>query len=245
MIKRERIGILSLYAAGGHVDRYKYVLIKSFIDYFGKFIIVINGQVNDEDLQNIKRYTDYIYLRPNKGYDIGAYKDTLINYLYTEKWQNWKELVLVNDTFYGPFFSWDYVFSVMEERENDFWGLGEHLGGKVEGMKPHIQSYFMAFREQILCSQYFWGFWKDFYYPRSREDAVFNFEFTFTALLKERGYIVDSYMKAFEPKFVLKYNRCAYLNDAYELLRDIKFPIVKFRLFTPVYYEEAQKVWQL
>ena len=84
MIKRERIGILSLYAAGGHVDRYKYVLIKSFIDYFGKFIIVINGQVNDEDLQNIKRYTDYIYLRPNKGYDIGAYKDTLI-IIYIQK----------------------------------------------------------------------------------------------------------------------------------------------------------------
>ncbi len=239
MTKKERIGIFSLYAAEGYVDKYKYVLIESLVDYFEKFIIVINGNVSEEGLRKLSVYTHDIYTRANVGYDIGAYKDTILDYLSNGKWKNWKELILLNDTFYGPVFSWVNVFSVMEERKNDFWGLGEHLGGK--NIPPHIQSYFMAFKEKVLASQCFWIFWKNFYYPRTRGEAITDFELIFTGILKKQGFIEDSYMRACQSKFTLQYNRCAYLCDAYKLLRDIKFPIVKFRLFTPVLFEEAEE----
>lgn len=240
MTKQDRIGIFSLYAAEGSVDKYKYVLLESIIDYFGKFVIVVNGNVSNEDLDKLNSYTSEIYLRPNIGYDIGAYKDTMLDYLGEEKWQDWKELVLINDTFYGPIFPWGNMFEVMEERKNDFWGLGEHVGGK--NIAPHIQSYFMTFKQSVLSSQFFWDFWKAFQYPGNREEAINGFELIFTELLKKHGFVEDSYMRAFKSKFSLKYGQCAYLDNAYGLLHDIKFPIVKFRLLSPVYYEEAAKV---
>ncbi len=240
--KRERIGVLALYAGDGYIDKYKYVLIESLTVYFEKFIVVINGKASAECVKNIKLYVDEVFSRPNMGYDIGAYKDTLLNYLCDEDWRKWKELVLLNDTFYGPLNSWNHVFSIMEERENDFWGLGEHLGGKY--IAPHIQSFFTAYKQNILLSPIFWDFWRGLRYPKTRKEAIEGFELSFTGAMKKQGFLEDSYMRAFGSKFTLQYGRSAYLSDAYELVRDIKFPIVKFRLFSPVYYEEAEKVLQ-
>lgn len=239
MTKKERIGVLVIYAADGYIDKYKYVLIESLTHYFGKFIVVINGKVNAECLENIKLYVDHIFQRSNTGYDIGAYKDTLLNFLCDEEWRTWKELVLLNDTFYGPLFSWNQTFSIMEERENDFWGLGEHLGGK--DIPPHIQSYFMAFKQKILLSSNFWEFWRSLPYPKTRNEAISEFELSFTGAMKKQGFMDDSYMRAFGSKFRLQYERCSYIRDAYELIHYIQFPIVKFRLFTPVFFEEAEK----
>ena len=59
MTKKERIGVLVIYAADGYIDKYKYVLIESLTHYFGKFIVVINGKVNAECLENIKLYVDF------------------------------------------------------------------------------------------------------------------------------------------------------------------------------------------
>ncbi len=240
MIRSERIGILSLYAAEGYIDSYKYILIESLTKYFGKFVITVNGCISGEAEKRLSSYTDEIYIRPNIGYDIGAYRDTALEYLGKENWQDWEELVLLNDTFYGPMFAWDSIFEIMEVRDNDFWGLGEHIGGT--DIEPHIQSYFMAFRQNILRSPFFWNFWKSLPYPKDREEAINHFELIFTGRLKSQGFREDSYMRAFPSKFTLKYGQCAYLEEAYSLLREIRFPVVKCRLFSPVYYEQAEKV---
>lgn len=55
-------------------------------------------------------YSDHIVIRENIDYDAGAYKEIISGLAQNDELKNWDEIVLFNDTFYGPFFDWQIIF---------------------------------------------------------------------------------------------------------------------------------------
>ncbi len=71
-------------------------------------------------------------------------------------------------------FAWDSIFEIMEVRDNDFWGLGEHIGGT--DIEPHIQSYFMP--RFILSGR--------------KDSPAINYPFIYSCNLTEHGIELHS-----------------------------------------------------
>ena len=67
-----RIGIFVFYDGKGTVDEYKFYLLKSLQPFLSDLIIVVNGFIENAGLEKLYEYTEYIYIRENRGNDCGA-----------------------------------------------------------------------------------------------------------------------------------------------------------------------------
>lgn len=150
----KRLGIFCFYDKEGIVDSYVEYLLDELMTVLDRLIIVANGQVNEDGRHIFSRYTNELIIRENKGFDGGAYADVIVNTL-GDNVRDWDELVLCNDTFFGPFVPMKSIFEKMEEKRFDFWGLNV-LERK---MMSYIESYFLVFGAGPLQSgeltQYF------------------------------------------------------------------------------------------
>lgn len=146
---KKRLCIFSFYDKDGIVDDYVLYLLKELGTCISRLIIVVNGGVNEDGRRAFEQFTNEIYIRENAGYDAGAYKYVLFKYLSPEELQQYDEVILCNDTFYGPLIPMRDIFDEMESRKCDVWGLSGFFGIVF----AHIQSYFLVFRKEVLKQQ--------------------------------------------------------------------------------------------
>ncbi len=227
----KRIGIFVVYDQDGIIDASEEYLLNSLEEILDRLVVVINGKIEDHAQQIITHYTDEIIRRPNIGFDGGAYQDVFLHYLKREELQEYDELLLINDTFYGPFYSWNNLFKKMEIQETDFWGLTKHPEFYSKSLKmhvaEHIQSYFMVLKNQVFMSEAFSLFWKDMKPITSHEDAIKNFEILFTRYLSDAGFRYMVYTDLFPQQDYLQNDEPVFSSCCYFLLRDYHFPILK------------------
>ena len=155
-MKMKRLLIFSFYDKDGIVDQYILFLLRGLKQVVNELIVVINGMLKDEEEKKIVTLTNHILKRKNVGYDAGAYADVILNFLGKEELKKWDELVLCNDTFYGPFVPFEYIFNKMNLGKVDFWGLN-YVENNITN---HIQSYFLVFKKRIIES----GLLFDYFY---------------------------------------------------------------------------------
>jgi len=104
--------------------------------------------------------------------------------------ENCEELVIADNSVFGPFFPIDAVLGSMREKGYDFWGLtrmGEEVTETWEIHPAHLQMYFWGIEKKLLYS----GDLKEFLGQRERE---IQFEEEFTSFFERRGYQWGTYI---------------------------------------------------
>lgn len=187
----EKLGIFVLYEKTGVVDRYVEFLLKELLTVVDKLIIVSNGKVQDESLKKLYQYTEEVYQRENIGLDAGAYADIIVNKIGKEGLAKWDELVLCNDTFYGPFVSLKSIVEKMNTMDIDFWGID-----KVDrNLFTYIISYLYVFKGKMLKNGDLFDYFFLNIYDQIEDiaDAYSKFEVGLYAYLKKLGYKEGSF----------------------------------------------------
>lgn len=223
----KRMGIFIFYDASGLVDRYVEVLLRSMQEVLHKLVIIINGNIKKEEYDKLEMYSQTIYVRDNIGFDAGAYKEAFTKYISEEDLKQWDEVVLFNDTFYGPLYPWEESFNKMVELDVDFWGLSRNMWDQMEGNRilPHIQSFFLVCRKSLIRSELWRKFWNDLEYPKTIQEAIRDFEINFSVFFTQNGFKNGALTDYAETEYIG--NPC--INYPYELIRYIKFPVIKRR----------------
>lgn len=103
-----RTCIFSYFDINGKIDLNTIYLLKELKQITDNLIFVVNGDVQIEKVQTI---VDYVFIRENKGLDAGAYKATMKKYNFIIEGSN--ELILCNNTFFGPFIPMSDILSNM------------------------------------------------------------------------------------------------------------------------------------
>ena len=234
----KRMVIFVFYDFEGIVDGYVRYLLQSLEEISEKIVIVSNGRLDVKAKRVFESYTEYIYQRDNKGYDAGAYKDVFMNYLKDEDWQQWDEVIMLNDTFYGPVYPWQEVFNQMDHQNVDFWGMTKGAGDGVI-VTTHIQSYFLSVRKKMLISDAFHNFWVDMEYPENLSEAVINFEGKFTNYFCEHNFKYLTYMDVVGGDYNVDITKSPYIWYVLELLTITRMPLVKRKALTLDNIEKA------
>lgn len=143
--ERKTLAIAAFYDPDGVVDDYVIYYLSSLKSVADRLIVAVNGKLAEGE-DRLRRTADEIYLRGNTGFDFGAYKDVAENYLRQDETKDYQELILCNDTCFGPFIPFSDIFSHMSDRELKFWSMNyiDDL------LMPHFQSYFMVFRDEAV-----------------------------------------------------------------------------------------------
>ena len=226
-----RIGIFQLYDKHGIVEDYVTYLLDHIVSIFDKLVIVVCGELQSEGKNKLKEYTDAIFYRNNYGFDAYAFKDAIIEFVGFEALMQYDELVLFNDTFYGPVYPFEDVFSKMEPEQVDFWGLTKH--GQAIEFREHVQSYFIVIRKNMLHSKEFRCFWEtldigDIVF----DNLVHNYEVHFTDYFDNHGFCYSVYVKDDEINGNKKQNYNHYSVSPFTLVKEYGMPVIKRKVFT-------------
>lgn len=214
-------------------------IIDDYIGYFlhsmravaSSVIVVCNMPGIEKGLYNLTDHADSIFYRENVGLDAGGFKDALCTYVGWDRLREYDELILANDSFYGPFDDIRKIFAEMESRNLDFWGLMK--GGPREyganGKDPeHILSFFYVFQSPLLYSEDFRSYWEEMPYYRDYMEVVKKYERQLTRHFAVLGYRYDTYAdtavnESRDPKN--QFFQCDCL--AYEMMKKRNFPFLK------------------
>lgn len=229
---KKRLGIFVFYDENGIVDNYIWSLLEAMRDVLTELIVAINGKVVLMGEDKFRDYTNNIYYRNNIGYDAGAYKDIICMLICNDSLKAYDELVLFNDTFFGPFYPINDYFDMMNNDNSDFWGFGKWTDGYASELncyiKSHIQSWFVVFRSSLLHSSDFAEFWMNLEYPQSYGEAVKNFEERMSVFFTQRGYMSTSYIDKIKVDGGEKGGQ-VYYEQPLKLIKEYKFPFLKYK----------------
>lgn len=228
----KRLSILVTVLCKDKVPEYVKYLLNELNTVSDNSILVINGIPKYDIGQDISCYCDQLVVRENKNYDAGAYRDVLLKHIGQNELSKYDELILVNDSFYGPFYPLKQVFEHMSHKTADFWGLSKHPNAvyrETTLVEEHLQTYFLVIRQKMLHSEEFIKFWRELpeYIP-TRKHAIEYFEKRFTKHFFALGYQWESYTQTEElMQEDLEFNFNPYVFSPYEMVSRFHFPILK------------------
>lgn len=235
----KRLGVMVFYDKDNIIDDYVIFMLDAFKEACDDLIIVSNTPLNDDNLARFKTYSDKILVRQNRGLDAGAFKDVYDH--YHEEFANYDELILINDTFYGPFDPFKDINAKMADKDLDFWGLCasyecENGFGSLRSKQipAHIQTFFVAYRSTVLRSKAFKQYWENYSIDDmdNFERVVTKHETYFTHYLEMAGFKWDTYLdlSAFKADY-FKNNYNIYAYSAYQLIKYYHAPFIKRKNF--------------
>ena len=131
-----RICLLAGYDKDNKIQDYVVYLAKelakiSDVYYMG------NGHIPPDELFKIAPYTKMFYTKTHELRDFGSWR-YLIEQLGWEKITQYDELILCNDSIYGPLCDLSSVFVQMERRGYDFWSMTSDYEYNF-----HLHSYYL------------------------------------------------------------------------------------------------------
>lgn len=210
---------------------YKYICqaLKSIKECCFDLCLVCNYREVECDLEYIHSFTDYVFFRDNRGYDSGAYKDVLCNFIGWSQLSQYDELILVNDSFFCFFYPLQDTFDLMDQMECDFWGMTGQSSGEfsnpVYEFEAHIHSYFLVFKRRVVQSRAFRDFWENYSYPKNFREAIVNYEIGLNRCLKQQGFKGISYIDVYNCTLNKNENPC--YSKPLKLIKDYKVPVMK------------------
>ncbi|HVW57981.1 MAG TPA: rhamnan synthesis F family protein [Rhizobiaceae bacterium] len=195
----KRITHFSFYNPYGIIDPDVVFFLKELSLHSESIFFSSNGDLCENEIKKIVNIVEKVIIRKNEGLDAQAHREFIDNIGYNVL-ENYDELLLLNHTCFGPIFPFSELFSEMDNRDCDIWGVMAHkemipnpFTGK--GTMPfHINANFIALRKAILQSGAFKDYWKGFPKISSYNDAVFLHESQFTKYFTDKGFKVSTYV---------------------------------------------------
>lgn len=200
------------------MDKYVEHILKEIDSICSRLIVVVNGELGKEGRKILEKYAEEVLLRENKGYDGAAYKEAIFN-IGAAELIKYEEVLLCNNSFFGPFLKLETLFADTEKESADFWGLSY----RNTGIAAFIESYFLVFRENIVQSGALWDYFEQLIEISNYEEARIFFE---------RGIFHFFYARGFKyGSLCSKRKYSANLQFPYEVLWEDKLPILKKKCF--------------
>lgn len=222
------ITIMSIYDPCGIVDDYIIFYLSSLKTVTDRIIIAVNGELTSTGKSKLSTVTDEIYIRKNTGFDFGAYKDVVENYLRPEEITQYQELILCNDTCFGPFIPFTDIFSEMNVEDLGVWSINY----MDDCLLPHFQSYFLVFRGEGI--KIILDFLHEEVDSRTTELAqVHGYEHALSEILLMEGVKSDFYTS----KTHVSHNIDIFRAPDYAI-KYLGFPMLKKKAFSEDFYKK-------
>ena len=234
--KPKRIAIYVIFDKDGILDGYrKYYLqeLRKDVDYI---VGVVSGTLSPESREELTTLTDEFFVRENKGLLAGSWIDG-INYIGWDKLYSFDELLMLNDSFFGPFYPLKDMFEHMESSDADFYGAIQNfenkdftkMGGRSlkHGYFRGSICYFYIIRSRLLHSPEFKNYWSSTPSIKEDWDTYFFAEIDFYDFVVDSGFRVSSYQS---DRFK-KYTFDNLTQNMYGLIKDEKIPFARIRPF--------------
>jgi lipopolysaccharide biosynthesis protein len=173
-----RAGVVAHYDPQNQVDAYVVNLVRELRTVCERVVFISTSALPQGELDKLGQLVDHAVLRQNVGHDFASYRQGLLEL----EPLGFDEIVLANDSVYGPLAPFSEVFARMSEVEADVWSASASWD-----IAFHLQSYFLVFRARALAQPIFWRFWKSMRLPMDRRTLIRRGEVGLSFVLARSG----------------------------------------------------------
>ena len=234
----DRLGLFLFYDSEGIVDDYVTYMLEDMMKNLSHLCILVNGDLTSEGRKAFEKFTDHILVRSNRGFDVGAWKDAMIDEFGFEKLEEFDEVILFNDSFFGPVYPFKEMFDEMDERDLDFWAMTVH-GAAPDPRDlfpyPHrpryLQLFFLVMRKRFVKSDDFKEYWQNMPYYEDFNDVGYKHQAVFTKHFEDLGYKWAAYSDTSELEETVEKSLSFHTYDMYDMVKNRKLPVVKRKAF--------------
>ena len=229
----KRLAIYVHYDKFGRVLDFEKFFINALLQDFAKVIVVSNGEIDKHAFDGIAAVE--IVERQNRGFDFGAWKDVICS-RYESEIGEYDQLLITNNSIYGPIGSFSGMIAEMDRRDCDFWGINRHPANDcciirndpATLCREHLQSYWLVFKTRLLHSVDFIDYWRNLPELDSFKKAVGYGEVALTHHFEQKGYSSDCYADFSKYSAMTGLNPCFY---SYEQITEDHVPVLKRKYF--------------
>ncbi len=224
----KKLAIYSFYNEKGEVNDYVFYALKALQEIASELAFVANCEISQSSKQKLSMLNITTFERENIGYDFSAWKFCLEQFGF-DNIAKYDELILTNDSYYGPIYPFSQMWDKMDKVNCDIWGISKHTITNNRNIIENLQSNFIVFRQNALKSDLFKAYWR--YIPKcsSLDERANKLANTFTRHFEKMGFAISSFVNS------EKYSKLTNANPAYHLpdrlLIEDKSPIVKRKIF--------------
>jgi rhamnosyltransferase len=183
--QKSRLCVFSHFDKHGKVEDYIEYYLEKLKNIGCEIVFVSTAELSNSAKEKVSQHANRVITRKNIGRDFGSWK---LGLKLTDL-QEYEQIVLANDSVYGPLYNLSEIFDEMENRSADMWGITERWEHKY-----HLQSYFIVFEQPVVESEFFEMFWNEVKYLRGKRNIINRYEMGITEEAILNGYQVDSYI---------------------------------------------------
>lgn len=242
-----RIAMYVIYDKDGILDGFRKYYLKEIRKVTDYIVAIVCGTLTIESRNELEELVDEIYVRENKGLLAGAWIDG-IAYLGWNRIYEYDELLMLNDSFFGPFYPIEDMFEAMEKSDADFYGAmknyEEESYHEIAGRQlkhGHFRGsicYFYIIKKRLLHSPEFKRYWSQMPTVTQDWDTYFFAEIDFYDYVIDCGFKVDAY----QSDKLKGYFFDNLTHNMEKLIRDDKIPFARIRPFGTDMQDQALSI---
>ncbi|MCX2975682.1 hypothetical protein EYC87_19070 [Halieaceae bacterium IMCC8485] len=160
------------------IDEYVLYYLDALTQQCSEIIFVTTSSLDEKSRQALHTRNIAFIERTNEGYDFYSYKKGL----EALKLNKFDELILCNDSVYGPSSALQPIIEEMRDRPCDFWGMTESYD-----LARHLQSYFLVFNQKAFLSETFQSFWNNLAIIDNKREIIESYEVGLSRSLVKDG----------------------------------------------------------
>lgn len=182
----KRLAVFSHFDHQNIVDDYVIYYLDALVKIGFDIVFVSNSFITSKDENRVGGFCKKVIVRENTGYDFYCYKiGVLLSGLEVD---NYDQILICNDSVYGPVFDLSLVFNIMDSKQVDMWGITSSTQ-----VSKHLQSYFIVFNKTIIKSGCLQEYFNGVKLLSNKKDIILKYEIGLTKYFFDKGFTYASF----------------------------------------------------
>lgn len=222
--KRRRVAVFASYSSDGMLPPQVQPYLEGLRPFVDRIVVVCDNPIGPIRRAALEGLADHIIAERHGEYDFGSYKRGVAWARQAGWLDEADDLILCNDSCFGPVGSFAPMFERMDARHLDFWGATDS-----KQIYPHLQSFFVVLSWHVFQSATFRNFIQSITKQPDVQQVIMKYEIGLTKTLAGAGYkwgaMVENRLEGAHPDDPSYKNISAYPKLAIEM----GLPLVKVK----------------
>lgn len=191
-----RLIVYAIADRQGEVDDYIPVALEALREHADHLLVVGAGSLTPRGRTRLEPFTDEL-LAKGAARSAAAWHRSALAHL-GERLAEFDELILTDDSWFGPIHSFGDVLARMAALPVHLWGMTDHAAEEADphrgtpDVPAHLQTFWVAARREVFESSAWTAYWNELPDLLVHDDAHERHELRFSTEFAERGFVVDA-----------------------------------------------------
>lgn len=180
---RQRVAVFTSFSENGMLPAQVIPYLEGLKQVTSAIIVVCDNDFLPSEKDKLSRLATHVITGRHGEYDFGFYQSGAAWAQLTGLLHDADDLILCNDSCFGPIRSFEPMFKVMDARNHDFWSVTDS-----QEISYHLQSYFLVFSRDVFQSTIFTDFLAGIKEQAHVQEKNKEYELGLTKVLIDTGF---------------------------------------------------------